>query len=97
MKRGTVSLNSGEVGTGLIHAGPVVLRGVTVLTNGLNIGQAILQDALTASGTVRCKQSCKAEDLSKHEAYSSQFSAGIFLTLSGVGATAIIEYEPSVG
>ncbi len=81
--------------TGLISGGPCTLKYVKVVTNGTNTAKAILQNGLTATGEVVDETSVVGENnyggSNIDPPHGIRCDVGLYLTLSGTGASVIIK------
>jgi hypothetical protein len=77
-----------------IHANNALLRSLIVYTDGTNNATAIIYDNATeASGTELAKIVVKGSELMGGEtAIKVRAENGLYLELSGVGATALVRY-----
>jgi len=93
---GNTCISSGEkTASGVVLAGKTLLAGVEIITNGANDATIILHDnASAASGTKLFEGGCVAADLSKFVSFDHkvQCSDGIYITVTGTGASAIVYY-----
>lgn len=78
-----------------IVSGPGKLRGVVAEADGTNAATIIVYDAASATGTELCKIIVDAGATYEHLVFESGISAdtGIYLSLSGTGAAAIVLYD----
>lgn len=81
--------------TGLISGGPCTLKYVKVVTDGTNDGKAILQNGLTATGEVVDETTVVGANNygggNIDPPIGIRCDTGLYLTLSGTGATVIIK------
>ena len=90
----------GSIGSGektvdsLIYSNPCYITGVYIITNGTNDAKVIIYDNTTAAGTVRWEQTVAGTDNygGRDWSYPKRFDNGIYVDVTGTGASYIIEY-----
>lgn len=86
--------SSGEQsGNTLIMTGPCAMTGLQVVTDGTNAGKVVIQDGVTAAGTVKCEMTVVGANHygGRNWVAPIKFSTGIYVTGTGSGATYFVE------
>jgi len=90
--------SSGEqTSSACVNAGPALLCGAHVITNGTNDGTLIIKNALTDTGTVVAEIVCHADnEFTKYVPFAVpiDMNTGIYGKVSGTGASFILEFIP---
>ena len=78
----------------LIYTGSCYITGILIITNGTDDAKVILYDNTSASGDVRWEQTVIGGDNygGRSWTYPKKFYNGIYVDVSGTGASYIIEY-----
>ena len=88
------AVSSGEQsGNTLIFTGPCAMTGLQLVTDGTNDGKVVIQDGITASGTVKCEMSVVGANHygGRNWVAPIKFSTGIYVTGTGSNATYFVE------
>ena len=86
--------SSGELdATASVVAGPCALASVLVITDGTNDGKVVIDDSTDGSGTVKYETTVVGANNygGRNWTFPVEFTDGIYVTLSGTGATFIVE------
>ena len=89
------SVSSGELtATASVATGTCYITSILIITDGTTNGKVIIDDSTDGSGTVKWEQTVLGGNHygGKDWSYPVEFKKGIYVTLSGDGATFIVEY-----
>ena len=89
------SISSGVKNTDtLLFTGRNRVNALTVLTDGTNAATVDLKDGTTSSGTIKVTGKCVGASLINHIIFENPvlFEDGIYIDLTGTGATCIVYY-----
>jgi len=89
------SIGSGEqTEDALIYGYPCYITGVHIITDGTNNAKVVIYDNTAASGTVRWEQTVIGGDNygGKSWTFPKKFTHGIYVDVTGTGASYIVEY-----
>ena len=89
----TANSSGEQSGNTLIMTGPCLMTGLQVVTDGTNDGKVVIQDGVTAAGTVKCEMSVVGANHygGRNWVAPIKFSTGIYVTGTGTGATYFVE------
>ena len=91
------SYSSGEqTATASIYQGECVITAILIITNGAADAKVIIDDSTAAGGTVKYETTVLSGDHygGRVWTFPTVFTTGIYVTLSGAGASYIVEYIP---
>ena len=89
------SISSGILNTDtLIFTGRNRVNALTVFTDGTNAATVDIKDGTTSAGTIKVTGKCVGAELINHIIFENPvvFENGLFVDLTGTGATAILYY-----
>ena len=89
----TANSSGEQSGNTLIMTGPCAMTGLQLVTDGTNDGKVVIQDGVTASGTVKCEMTVVGANHygGRNWVAPIKFSTGIYVTGTGQNSSYWVE------